>query len=60
MTQLNNLKFRTWNENKALAWSKVPALILQVAPVGKDLEIVGAKEAWMERSIFILDDLEFV
>jgi len=39
---------------------KFSASDFQVPPVGKDLEIVGAKEAWMERSIFVLDDLEFV
>jgi hypothetical protein len=33
---------------------------MQAPPVGKDLKVVGAKDSWMERSIFILDDLDFL
>ena len=30
------------------------------ALLGKDLAVVGAKDAWIERTGFVLDDLEFL
>ena len=38
----------------------IHVLLKPIAALSRMVAVVGAKDAWIERSIFVLDDLEFM